>query len=188
MVHLFALLPAKNRIRSQRTLTCQRLVREWSYYVIQSRSLRKAFISIKGIYYQAEILGEKVTWLVPHKFSQNLPQDVDYRVMLTFLDFYEVFLQFVFFRLFGSIGLRYPPNIDSAKDAAGAYMDSLTAIQIDETPEPSEERGKILAGDFEIREKRGKPGSHACIPPTVGGNSGAERGKRLPAGRCIRGG
>lgn len=31
-------------------------------WVSKSRSLRKVFVSIKGTYYQAEILGEKVTW------------------------------------------------------------------------------------------------------------------------------
>ena len=72
LVHLFALLPAKNEIRAKRTKTCQRLVREWDMYVIKSKSLRKTFISIKGIYYQAEVMGEKITWLVPHKFSQEL--------------------------------------------------------------------------------------------------------------------
>jgi hypothetical protein len=38
---------------------------------------------------QAEVCGEVVTWLVPHALSQVLPADVDYRVMLTFLEFYE---------------------------------------------------------------------------------------------------
>ena len=38
---------------------------------------------------QADVCGEAVTWLVPHALSQVLPSDVDYRVMLTFLEFYE---------------------------------------------------------------------------------------------------
>lgn len=125
LVHLFALLPAKNKIRAQRTKVCQRLVREWDMYVIKSKSLRKCFISIKGIYYQAEVMGEKITWLVPHKFSQELPDDVDYRVMLTFLDFYEVFLGFVLFRLYATLGLKYPPSISQEKDELGAYLSSV---------------------------------------------------------------
>ena len=125
LVHLFALLPAKNKIRAQRTKACQRLVREWDMYVIKSKSLRKCFISIKGIYYQAEVMGEKITWLVPHKFSQELPDDVDYRVMLTFLDFYEVFLGFVLFRLYATLGLKYPPAISEEKDELGAYLSSV---------------------------------------------------------------
>lgn len=37
-------------------------------YVIESRSLRKVFVSIKGYYYQAEVMGELITWIVPHDF------------------------------------------------------------------------------------------------------------------------
>jgi hypothetical protein len=44
-------------------------------------------------YYQAEVLGQAVTWLVPHQLAQVLPADVDYRVMLTFLEFYTTLTQ-----------------------------------------------------------------------------------------------
>lgn len=37
-------------------------------YIIESRSLRKVFVSIKGYYYQAEVMGELITWIVPHDF------------------------------------------------------------------------------------------------------------------------
>ena len=43
------------------------------------------FVSVKGIYYQAEVQGQPVTWLVPHKFTQHMPSDVDYRIMMTFM-------------------------------------------------------------------------------------------------------
>ncbi len=33
-----------------------------------------------------------MTWLTPHVLSQVLPSDVDFRVMLTFVEFYEVCL------------------------------------------------------------------------------------------------
>lgn len=39
---------------------------------------------------QAEVEGQKITWLTPHALQQVLPEDVDYNVMLTFLEFYEV--------------------------------------------------------------------------------------------------
>jgi pescadillo protein len=41
-------------------------------YVIASQSLRKTFVSIKGIYFQAEIHGQTITWVVPHHFSQEV--------------------------------------------------------------------------------------------------------------------
>ena len=62
---------------------------EFQSYVTKTKSLKKCFISVKGIYYQATIHGQDVTWLTPHvELSQTLPEDVDYRVMLTFLEFY----------------------------------------------------------------------------------------------------
>ena len=50
---------------------CFRLASEWQLYVMHSRSLRKAFLSIKGVYYQAEVMDQTVTWLVPYQFTQN---------------------------------------------------------------------------------------------------------------------
>ena len=32
-----------------------------------------------------------VTWLTPYQFSQEMPADVDFRIMTTFVEFYEVF-------------------------------------------------------------------------------------------------
>ena len=31
-----------------------------------------------------------VTWLTPYQFSQEMPADVDFRIMTTFVEFYEV--------------------------------------------------------------------------------------------------
>ncbi|GKB66352.1 pescadillo, partial [Tanacetum coccineum] len=62
---------------------------EWQAYISRTHKLRKAFISVKGIYYQAEVDGQKVTWLTPHALQQVMPQDVDYKIMYTFLVFYE---------------------------------------------------------------------------------------------------
>lgn len=142
MVHLFALLPASSSIQASKSQICRRLCHEWNFYIIQSRSLRKAFISIKGIYYQAEIQGQKITWLVPHKFAQDLPSDVDFHVMLTFLDFYHVFLRFVLYRLYLSAGMRYPPSIDALRDCEGAEIDALTA-EIDAPPAETEESREL---------------------------------------------
>ena len=159
MIHLFALLPAKNEIRAKRTATCQRLIREWNMYVIKSKSLRKCFISIKGIYYQAEVMGEKITWLVPHKFSQELPTDVDYKVMLTFLDFYEVLMGFVLYRLYASLGLKYPPTIDAAKDEQGSWMYSVKTEE--ERREWYAEYMKELKEKWDRkRRERERDGSH----------------------------
>jgi len=73
MLFLFSNLPPLHRVDAATIHNCERLGAEFQHYVIRSKSLRKCFLSIKGIYYQAEIEGEKVTWIVPYKFSQHVP-------------------------------------------------------------------------------------------------------------------
>lgn len=56
--------------------------------------------SLSCLSLKAEIEGQKVTWLTPHALQQVLPEDdVDFNVMLTFLEVYEVSLWW-FFLLF----------------------------------------------------------------------------------------
>ena len=81
------------------------------------------FISVKGIYYQASIYGQEVTWLTPHALSQTLPEDVDYRVMLAFLEFYAAMMGFVNYKLYYDRSFRYPPLLDTRlEDAAGGIV------------------------------------------------------------------
>jgi len=79
------------------------------YYCTLSKSFWKSFLSIKGIYYQVEIMGELITWIVPYRMAQKLPFDVDYSVMNTFCEFYQTLLKFINFKLFTGVGLEYPP-------------------------------------------------------------------------------
>ncbi|XP_034209814.1 pescadillo homolog isoform X2 [Prunus dulcis] len=54
MVHLFAALPAiEERIEVKRIHNCRRLSHEWQAYISRTHKLRKVFVSVKGIYYQA---------------------------------------------------------------------------------------------------------------------------------------
>ncbi|CAA7266594.1 unnamed protein product [Cyclocybe aegerita] len=84
------------------------------------------FLSIKGVYYQAEVMDQPVTWLVPYQFTQNVPSDVDIRVMLTFLELYQTLLSFVFFKLYSDTGLVYPPPLDAIKDEGGAGINAFS--------------------------------------------------------------
>ncbi|TPX31273.1 hypothetical protein SmJEL517_g05397 [Synchytrium microbalum] len=121
-VNLFATLHVDNAvIKSADVEECRRLSNEFQLYVIETRSLRKVFLSIKGIYFQAEIQGQLITWIVPHAFSQNTPSDVDFRVMATFLELYRSLVGFVNFKLFTDMGLLYPllVNIDHDRQAGG---------------------------------------------------------------------
>ena len=93
------------------TTTCLRLGREFQSFVVRTHALRKVFLSIKGTYYQAEVQGQAITFLVPHRYHQTLPRDVDYRVLGTFLEFYETLLGFVLYKLYHDEGLYYPPRL-----------------------------------------------------------------------------
>ncbi|KAK1303771.1 hypothetical protein QJS10_CPB11g01781 [Acorus calamus] len=128
MVHLFAALPAveSEKIQVKRIHNCRRLSHEWQAYISRTHSLRKTFISVKGIYYQAEVEGQKITWLTPHALQQVLTDDVDFNVMLTFLEFYETLLGFVNFQLYHSIKVKYPPVLDPRLEALAAELYALT--------------------------------------------------------------
>jgi len=75
-------------------------------------------------------MGEPINWLVPHKFTQTLPKEVDIRVMLTFLEFYEVFLKFVLFKLYVSQGMQYPPLVDNRLDEAGCCLLAVRTLPL----------------------------------------------------------
>ena len=121
LVHLFAVLPSDGMkgISADRVQLSRRLVLEWQAYVVASHSLRKCFVSVKGFYYQAEIKGQEITWMIPHQVSQVLPQDVDFKVMMTFLELYQSTLKFVLFSLYHEMGVEYPPMVDDAIDSTG---------------------------------------------------------------------
>ncbi|KZS93117.1 hypothetical protein SISNIDRAFT_441742 [Sistotremastrum niveocremeum HHB9708] len=133
MIFLFATLPSNPRIPPTLISNCARLAAEWQLYVMRSQSLRKVFLSIKGVYYQAEVMDQTVTWLVPYMFTQTIPTDVDVRVMLTFLELYQTLLGFVFFKLYTDIGLVYPPPLDIKKDEEAA---GVGAFNLNEIPQP----------------------------------------------------
>ncbi|TFY66885.1 hypothetical protein EVG20_g4196 [Dentipellis fragilis] len=126
MIFLFASLPSTSRVSASLIENCSRLAAEWQLYVMHTHSLRQAFLSIKGVYYQAEVMDQTVTWLVPYQFTQNIPTDVDVRVMLTFLELYQTLLGFVFFKLYTDAGLVYPPPLDVKKEEAAAGVGAFS--------------------------------------------------------------
>ncbi|CAG2066957.1 unnamed protein product, partial [Timema podura] len=118
---LFSSFPLIRHVPRDQSALCRRLTVEFMHAVIVSKALRKVFVSIKGYYYQAEIKGQTVTWIVPHHFSFE-PQaraDVDFKVMSTFVEFYTVLLGFVNFRLYHSLNLYYPPKFPNY---SGTYI------------------------------------------------------------------
>ncbi|XP_063478800.1 pescadillo homolog isoform X5 [Symphalangus syndactylus] len=135
MCFLFSTFPRTGKCHVQTIQLCRRLTVEFMHYIIAARALRKVFLSIKGIYYQAEVLGQPIVWITPYAFSHDHPTDVDYRVMATFTEFYTTLLGFVNFRLYQLLNLHYPPKLESqaqaeAKASEGTYaLDSESSME-----------------------------------------------------------
>lgn len=151
MVHLFAALPVleREKVAPKRIHNCRMLSHEWQAYISRTHKLRKTFISVKGIYYQAEVEGQKITWLTPHAMQQVLTDDIDFNVMLTFLEFYETLLSFVNLRLYRSINVKYPPILDPELEdlaaelyALAKFMSASRALAIDAPAASSSESGQ----------------------------------------------
>lgn len=134
-VALFANLPANHKlgIAPSKVAICRRLLREFHHFIADTGTLRKVFVSIKGYYFQAVVQGHELTWITPHRFSQMLPQDVDYSVMLTFLDLYRCILSFVNFKLYTSRNLAYPPKFSREALRNGLELGALESIPLDDT-------------------------------------------------------
>ena len=187
MVHLFATLPAKGRVSPEITATARKYAREWQLWCAHAQVLRKVFLSVKGIYYQAEIMGQKVTWLVPYAFTQEIQSEVDFRVMSTFFEFYQTFLGFVLFRLYHESGMAYPPILSEQLERAGLNLgamslreESAAALEDAEEEEDEEdevveesddEDGALSVVDEKAQKKRlaSLAGALASIDPEEGG-------------------
>lgn len=111
MCFLFASMPKNKKVHTEQIQLCRRLTLEFMKYVICVKGLRKVFYAIQGIYYQAEVLGQTVTWVLPHKVAYEHPTDVDYRIMSTFVEFYCYLLGFVNFSLYTKLEAHYPPEL-----------------------------------------------------------------------------
>ncbi|XP_030759375.1 pescadillo homolog [Sitophilus oryzae] len=112
---LFSTFPSIAHVPRDQSALCQRLTMEFLHIVIEAKALRKVFISIKGYYFQAELKGQTITWIIPHHFSFEPQQksEVDFKIMSTFVEFYTILLGFVNFRLYHGLNLHYPPKFVS---------------------------------------------------------------------------
>ncbi|KAL7294285.1 hypothetical protein TKK_0012300 [Trichogramma kaykai] len=127
---LFSTFPSMEHIPRDQSILCRRLTVEFMHAVIASKALRKVFVSIKGYYFQAEIKGQTITWIVPHHFGFE-PQkknEVDFKLMSTFVEFYIIMLGFVNFRLFHSLNLVYPPKFNNASIIEKSLVDEQAFV------------------------------------------------------------
>lgn len=132
-IALFAQMSGTDILDSARVLKCRHLLAEFHYYVSHKHLLTKGFISKRGFHFEAQIEGLPVVWLIPHQFTLAKDPDVDYTILLNFLELYENLLSFVNLRLFKMIGLKYPAEYDSKKWDDGFYIDAI--IDNNEQPE-----------------------------------------------------
>lgn len=167
LLFLFSTFPSLRLIPREQSAMCRRLTIEFLQYIIASKSLRKVFISIKGYYFQAEIKGQKVTWIVPHyyPFKPHSKQEVDFKVMSIFVEFYTIMLGFVNFRLYHSLNLAYPPQFpvgvlndteEKMSDESAFVSDRIAALNFelmrtDKVQEDEEEQEL----DLELLEQDG---------------------------------
>lgn len=135
LTFLFASLPSSGKIKSSITRKAKDVACAWGAYCAINNCITKSFISIKGVYVEAKILSHNVRWILPHSFAQHLPKDVDYKVMSTFFEFYECLLDFVLFKLYNDMGIKYPfSNVDnlvtlgSSSTLLSAYLQTLTKV------------------------------------------------------------
>jgi pescadillo len=125
LTYLFAALPAAKGIKPSMVSKAKKLVAAWGAYCATTHSITKSFISIKGVYLEATVENVAIRWIVPHSFAHRLPKAVDYRVMMTFFEFYDTLLSFVLFKLYNDIGVRYPFPL---RDLGGEAMGSTSSI------------------------------------------------------------
>lgn len=118
LLAIFSILPKYNllKISAENVYKSQRLLREFYFYMTVTQSIKRGFISVKGIYISAEMYEHTITFLNPFNHPQKLTYDVDYEIMGDFLELYTALMQFVNFKLFKDVELEYPlpdENADS---------------------------------------------------------------------------
>eukprot|EP00227_Mantoniella_beaufortii_P019188 CAMPEP_0197575710 /NCGR_PEP_ID=MMETSP1326-20131121/1012_1 /TAXON_ID=1155430 /ORGANISM="Genus nov. species nov., Strain RCC2288" /LENGTH=734 /DNA_ID=CAMNT_0043138523 /DNA_START=104 /DNA_END=2308 /DNA_ORIENTATION=- len=174
LVHLFSLLPADKRhgIPNEVVTRARTLGLEFQSFVTKTHALRKVFISVKGIYYQASIYGQEVTWLTPHALAQTLPEDVDYRVMLTFLEFYIAMMGFVNYKLYYDRSFRYPPLLDTKlEDAAGGIVAVIHDLAEKVAGGPKHMAGQAKKKSAQAKETEARLGSLQAKLALAGGDN-----------------
>lgn len=131
LLSLIAKFPAHRlfKVSPQQINLAKTLILMIKSYIVQNRVLRKVFLSVKGIYFQVEIMGNKITWLEPYPFVTTLPFDVDYKIMLSFTEFYQTLLKFVIFRFFSQKGLIYPPQINNSDESETRSFETTSTFQ-----------------------------------------------------------
>lgn len=165
LIFLFSTMPRQGKVQPGIINKCRILAVEFMHYVIAAKCVKKVFVSIKGIYVQADIDGNDVTWIIPHQFTTPPPSNIDFKVMLSFLEIYTTVLGFVNFKLYSNLNLVYPPKaleeVFSEKSAIyygdNIYRERLESLNIQlaeaqKTDEEEEIDEELLTADQSLEE------------------------------------
>lgn len=154
LVHLFSKLPTnpipgRTVVPADTIAECARLINEWKLWAIKTHSLRKMFLGIKGIYYECDVPGHmgemiRVRWLEAYDFQQHVPTDVDFRILLTFIELYRTLLSFVLHRLYTGENLVYPPPLDEEAEKKGETVGAFKLVE--------KSNNEAVAGKFSKKE------------------------------------
>mmetsp|Transcript_2561 Transcript_2561/g.3700 ORF Transcript_2561/g.3700 Transcript_2561/m.3700 type:complete len:674 (-) Transcript_2561:1597-3618(-) len=128
LLFMFRLMPSNDEIPDEMLDTVKRLTNEFMTYVIRTHSLRKAFVTVKGIYYQVRIKNVPITWVTPFNFPFSVNQnktEMPFFVFKEFLNFYTTSLGFINHKLYNDIGIQYPLHLKetSEKDMHSYLLD-----------------------------------------------------------------
>lgn len=170
LLFLFSTFPALKAVSRSQTAFCRRLSIEFMHYVIAAKALRKVFVSIKGYYFQADIKGQLITWIVPHyyPYQPQAKSEVDFRIMTIFVEFYTIMCGFVNFRLFHSLNIQYPPQFNVSLDSEESQVNEdvfvseriaalnldLARTSVEETEEPEEMDLQLIASEGDSEKVR----------------------------------
>ena len=157
LISLYANMPQhlSLEITKKEVEECQRLVKEFMVYCTLTQCFKKTFFSIKGIYFQVEIMGQPITWITPYQFNQKLPFDVDYKVMNTFLEFYTGLLNFVNFKLYTDLQFKYPFDMSQVLSKEDElYLDTLEVQTLQKQARKKFEAGSDKSGKhYQVSEE-----------------------------------
>jgi len=75
------------------------VISDFLAYVAKTHLLSRAFISIKGYYYEVFIHGQRIIFLMPHEYASKFPEGIQQYVLVTFLEFYVELMRFIMHKL-----------------------------------------------------------------------------------------
>jgi len=165
LIFLFSTMPRQGKVQPGIINKCRILAVEFMHYVIAAKCVKKVFVSIKGIYVQVEIDGNDISWIIPHQFTTPPPSNIDFKVMLSFLELYTTVLGFVNFKLYSNLNLIYPPkaleDVFSEKSSIyygdDIYRERLESLniklaEVQKLEEDEEIDEELLAGDETLED------------------------------------